>query len=368
MKFYFTILLAIGISHGFSLNPTIPQGSSVLLVCGRNRNSDSNRPSTVTLINPPTILNGVSDGEAKSIRTARILLNVRFVPQPRNDWVPTPCDFCLSASKLICTTKLPTLSVSTFSIRPTMPTSLIGKAIGELLSKPFNNSMNGVFPDIRSKSGMASLLMPMAPYPSTDLIGWFGAELLSAILLTDKSLAFASASAFVDRSYRCANCSTFVLRVKLLDCSDKTFTSFDETSFSNWMACGIALASPISSITTPSVTHEINRNSHLSWPPLPCGSLLAVPIPIFLDSLNNHHSPTQPTATKIAAITSNEIQNHGSGVSQTQIQAPKIVARSLEAVLILLLLFVTFILLIDWVKPDGFAGLSTSRKLPKKTK
>src|ERR1700744_4063962 len=165
----------------------MPQGSSVLLVCGVNRNSDSNKPSTVTIRNPPSILNGVSEEEAKSIRAARILLNVRFAPHPENDWARLPGDFDLPASKVMCKTKLPTLSVSTLLTSPAIPTWFIGKSIGEFGLAPFHNWMNGVFPSIRSKSGMVSLLMPIVPYPSTYLIGWLAGEFITAVLLTDNS-------------------------------------------------------------------------------------------------------------------------------------------------------------------------------------
>ena len=130
------------------------------------------------------------------------------------------------------------------------------------------------------------------------------------------SLALASASAFVDKSYKCASSitpfsseATFVRSAKFLDSVNDAWFRVSSTLFSSRTASGMTWANARNSIATPSAMPVINCSSLRRW---------ARSWPSFAEFKNKYHSPPHPTATIPAAKISQQVQNQNDGSAKKQ--------------------------------------------------
>ncbi len=157
----------------------------------------------------------------------------------------------------------------------------------------------------------------------------------------DASRAFASASAFVDKSYWWASSSVALLNTAKFDSvfSARSFAkeTLSSSFFPSFMECPRAK----SSIITPRATIAINLDSSL-W----CSSFSFLLRPA--GWWCNHHSPLHPTATSNAAIISKETQNQNEDKRKNPSDIKDIVATIPEIIFGVLLFVGICIFWINW--------------------
>ncbi len=174
-------------THSALIRQSPQSGRPILLVCAGKLNSELNSESTSILADPPFITNRDSETEERS--------SFAICKSLKLELSEAAGDFPLSHLNLMVKTTSPDGSlVCTYSIWPNTPIPMLKSSVFRNVNKTdlFNAPIKGA---------ESFLLMPIKHSPSKVFSGKFLGEFIAAALLTDNILIFASASAFVDRSY-----------------------------------------------------------------------------------------------------------------------------------------------------------------------